>query len=163
MSPVMRALPGLVLLATTTAPVVDAIAVLGRGEDTTSPRPLPTCYNPNGDRADGFYACSTTAHASWCCPVGHICSGSIHCVLVVEPSDSLTATVVQKAGSCTDPEWDGDNCGRGHMGEFHPPLCVVSLVCVCDLPGDRDAYATGLHALSGVGSVVDMNKNRRTR
>lgn len=183
---IMRTLPELILLVTTTAPTVGAVAIHALGEYTTKSlqqrQELPACYSPSGELNDGFYACNTTAQVSRCCPAGYTCFGSALCVLVVEPPEqkpldlvTVTATVVREPGACTDPEWDGENCGGGYLGEFYSPYCVlfwyasVLLKCVhgrvlhvCD--GRHVCYGT-LHAFTLVGlcPAADLKQTHEMR
>lgn len=65
---------------------------------------VPSCFYPDGSRADGDYACNLTAEASFCCAVGYSCLDNKICI------GSGDGVQPYNRGSCTDQTWRSPDC-----------------------------------------------------
>jgi hypothetical protein len=63
---------------------------------------VPSCFYPNGGRAEGDYACNLTAEVSFCYAIGYSCLENKIC--------ARSGDVPYNRGSCTDQTWRSSDC-----------------------------------------------------
>ena len=81
------------------------------------------CFFPDGNQANGYFACTSETQDSACCGTGYACvghaSGFFVCEATSAVTKNLTTTSIMR-GASTDKSWKSANC---------PSVCLLLEQC----------------------------------